>query len=354
MPASIQIIHDYAFQGCSLLNSFVIPPGSTSLGISAFNGCSQLISVEIPASVTFIGDTCFGNCVALAFVLFVDPSSVTSVGSQVFENNGPLTVTMYNTESFDDLTPAMQQLVSELPLGSVVIYESAPICFGKGTLLLSKGNQYIPVSELKVGMELRTWQHGLRKIVKIKRGRFQNDPHNPVCCFYKPKVPFRNELSSTLRLTGRHGLLVNRPGKDTLADKVEGQYVLMAYQSPWMEPETHRQWEEYWHFALDSTGLDSFTTNNPFGFGVCANGVWVETPHVSQLYSPMEKQWTQWAQRQREQREKRQQTKPKKIEMKPVWQTRPQTNKPTNQHDHRLQLRRRRTDALVCGTRDSL
>lgn len=48
-------IGDWAFEGCTNLNSIAIPDSVTSIGGVAFEGCTNLTSIAIPDSVTSIG-----------------------------------------------------------------------------------------------------------------------------------------------------------------------------------------------------------------------------------------------------------------------------------------------------------
>ena len=52
----------YAFNGCSGLESIMIPNSVTKIGSFAFAGCNGLTSVEIPNSVMEIGKGAFDGC----------------------------------------------------------------------------------------------------------------------------------------------------------------------------------------------------------------------------------------------------------------------------------------------------
>ena len=82
IPDSVTIIDWGAFQDCSSLESVVIPDSVTSIGKYAFGGCSSLESVVIPDSVTSIGDCAFDECSSLESVVI--PDSVTSIGASAF------------------------------------------------------------------------------------------------------------------------------------------------------------------------------------------------------------------------------------------------------------------------------
>lgn len=57
-------IGDYAFTGCSSMNSIEMPDSVTSIGAYAFYGC-RMSSIHIPAGVTNIGPNAFLNCANL-------------------------------------------------------------------------------------------------------------------------------------------------------------------------------------------------------------------------------------------------------------------------------------------------
>ena len=81
---SVASIANYAFSGCSNLQSVNIPNSVTSIGNSAFEGCSNLMSINIPNSVTDIGYYAFSGCSNLQSVTI--PNSVTSIGFYAFRN----------------------------------------------------------------------------------------------------------------------------------------------------------------------------------------------------------------------------------------------------------------------------
>ena len=80
---SVTSIGNYAFLGCSGLNSVTIPNSVTSIGGCAFEGCSGLNSVTIPNSVTSIGYRAFSDCSGLTSVTCL-AENVPTTGSDVF------------------------------------------------------------------------------------------------------------------------------------------------------------------------------------------------------------------------------------------------------------------------------
>ena len=61
-------IGDWAFYGCSSLESIVIPSSVTSIGIYAFYGCSSLESIVIPSNVVSIRSNAFYGCSGLVSI----------------------------------------------------------------------------------------------------------------------------------------------------------------------------------------------------------------------------------------------------------------------------------------------
>ena len=72
LPYGITGIGDYAFCGCTSLQSVVLPDGVTYIGDYAFRGCTSLQSVVIPDSVTEIGRNTFAYCSSLQPVVIPD------------------------------------------------------------------------------------------------------------------------------------------------------------------------------------------------------------------------------------------------------------------------------------------
>ena len=76
-------IGEYAFNGCTSLESITIPDGVTSIGTYAFQYCYGLVSITIPDGVTSIGTYAFQNCTSLASITI--PDGVTSIGTYAFQ-----------------------------------------------------------------------------------------------------------------------------------------------------------------------------------------------------------------------------------------------------------------------------
>ena len=139
IPESVKSIGNYAFAGCSGLESIEIPSSVTSINSYAFRDCSGLTSIEIPSSVTSISSTAFYGCIGLTSIRVAEenpkydsrnncnaiieastntlrvginntiiPESVTSIGDYAFYGSGltsieiPSTVISIGRYSFSD------------------------------------------------------------------------------------------------------------------------------------------------------------------------------------------------------------------------------------------------------------
>ena len=73
----------------SYITSVTIPDSVTSIGSNAFQNCTSLTSINIPSGVTSIGNSVFRYCTSLSSIEI--PNSVTSIGSNAFQNCTSLT-----------------------------------------------------------------------------------------------------------------------------------------------------------------------------------------------------------------------------------------------------------------------
>ncbi len=93
IPEGVESIGYYAFQLCESLASIVIPDSVTTLNFMAFINCSSLKSVTIGSGVTAILMHTFAACTSLESITF--PDSVTSIGVNAF--NGCTALTTVDT-----------------------------------------------------------------------------------------------------------------------------------------------------------------------------------------------------------------------------------------------------------------
>ena len=80
--SSVTRIGDYAFSGCSNLNSVTFSNTLTVIGSHAFDSCSSLTSVSIPDGVTDIQSFAFDSCTNLAYIYI--PASAKTIGAYAF------------------------------------------------------------------------------------------------------------------------------------------------------------------------------------------------------------------------------------------------------------------------------
>lgn len=82
-------IGDYAFYGCSNLQSITLPEGLTEIGTKAFMHCESLSEVVLPAGLERIGGSAFADCKALREIVL--PEGVTEIGVHAFAYCSALT-----------------------------------------------------------------------------------------------------------------------------------------------------------------------------------------------------------------------------------------------------------------------
>ena len=84
IPSSVTSIGEYAFSGCSNLESVVFEGNSQLKTISgrAFQNCSSLKSIIIPSGVTSIGSSAFNGCYALKEVYNLSTLNIVSENSR--------------------------------------------------------------------------------------------------------------------------------------------------------------------------------------------------------------------------------------------------------------------------------
>lgn len=80
--ASGLVIGSSVFEGCTALESIVIPEGVTEIGSKVFKGCTSLSSVKLPETLLTIGANAFEGCTELKSLYI--PSKVASMPTSVF------------------------------------------------------------------------------------------------------------------------------------------------------------------------------------------------------------------------------------------------------------------------------
>lgn len=99
IPEGVTHIRDYAFEGCSQLESVVLPStlcnvGNAdpyypyAIGAHAFAGCSALTAINLPDGVTHLGEGIFEGT---GFTTFVVPATVQTIGARALAEMKQLT-----------------------------------------------------------------------------------------------------------------------------------------------------------------------------------------------------------------------------------------------------------------------
>lgn len=112
IPDGTTSIGNYAFSGCTNLESVTISNSVTTIGNQAFANCTSLTSITIPNSVTVVGGMCFANCPLQNIVL---GNNFNATGLWFIYNNLSVDVMVSMFEALADLTG---QTAKTLTLGA--------------------------------------------------------------------------------------------------------------------------------------------------------------------------------------------------------------------------------------------
>jgi hypothetical protein len=133
---------------------------------------------------------------------------------------------------------------------------------------------------------VKTYKHGYRKIHKIIKGSFKNNPKKWNMCMYKMAKTPLNGLTEDLIVTGGHSLLV-----DAISDKeqkrydamgipsfskltIDNKHLLLSCCSDQFAPIQDTKKYNYYHLLLENNDDEEER------FGIWANGILTETPNV--------------------------------------------------------------------------
>ena len=81
MPDSVTEIGEWAFQGCTSLESITIPKNVKTLGFASFSGCTSLTQVILPDDLERIENNSFTSCAITSITI---PRKVNYIGSMAF------------------------------------------------------------------------------------------------------------------------------------------------------------------------------------------------------------------------------------------------------------------------------
>lgn len=82
LPAGLQEIDDHAFNGCGSLTEVVFPTRLRKIEYNAFSSCVQLEQIKLNEGLQYIGAEAFAGCSKLSEVTV--PQTVTSIGTNAF------------------------------------------------------------------------------------------------------------------------------------------------------------------------------------------------------------------------------------------------------------------------------
>ena len=207
--------------------------------------------------------------------------TVTKTGDSTFSIfNGTTTTTKNSGESytFDGLT---------INLGSVFgfLVDPSTICFKEGTKIecLNSNSEleYLPVEDLRSGMFVNTYKHGLIPISVVGTKKIFNPGNDTrikdrlyVCT--PEKYP---ELKEDLIITGCHSILVDSMNEQQTVDTLreaqdifvtDDKYRLMSFLDERAEPYMEEGEYSIYHIALEHP-------DDMMNYGIYANGLLVES-----------------------------------------------------------------------------
>ena len=90
--SELELIGDYAFNGCTELESLILPSSVEGIGYSCFSDCTKLSNINIPSKISVIPSYCFKECTSLRKMEL--HSGITSIGSNAFESSGIATINL--------------------------------------------------------------------------------------------------------------------------------------------------------------------------------------------------------------------------------------------------------------------
>ena len=143
-------IYGNTFEGCTNLESVILPDGLVHIYYRAFRNCQKLTSINIPEMVTLIGETCFYGCKSLKSVTVgsPDPSTI-ALGNNVFGGVPLPSCTLY------------------VPFGSKALYEQAPVWKDFGNIVEVRMHTQPRQSSLAVDKSGYIYNIGTRRFLAM-------------------------------------------------------------------------------------------------------------------------------------------------------------------------------------------
>jgi hypothetical protein len=145
-------IHGNFMQGCTNLETAVLPKGLQYIYYHAFYGCKKLQEINIPEYVNTIGENAFYNCSSLRKVTVMNPDPLTiELGENVFYGVPVGECTLY------------------VPYGSKELYSEAPVWKEFGQIVEVRGRAQLKFSDLDKMVDASGYLYniGTRKMVSM-------------------------------------------------------------------------------------------------------------------------------------------------------------------------------------------
>lgn len=164
-------------------------------------------------------------------------------------------------------------------------FKGQPPCFNQGTKILILDTKlqetYVPIEEICVGMMVKTYRQGYRRVELIGKKTLANDPTQWNYCMYR--LPKTKDMLDDLIVTGGHSILIDHPISDP--DEIARQedywgdnqyvicdkYMVMAAVSKRFEQIMDHNIYTYYHLVLEDEG------DEKKHYGIWANGILSES-----------------------------------------------------------------------------
>ena len=131
--AKYSIIPEYAFYGCVLLKTIIIPKNVDTIGKSAFYGCASITDVTISEGTKIIEQEAFYNCSSLENL--VCPNSLTYIGRQALRYCNKLnTVDYQGSEYLGNLNNNYIVLLKTADSNKTAIHPATKILYDESLL----------------------------------------------------------------------------------------------------------------------------------------------------------------------------------------------------------------------------
>ena len=246
----------------------------------------SLLNIIIPSSVTTIGDYAFYGCTNLQTATISNPN--TTIGEDIFLGDTALTLIHFCGPYTPGLTfPPDVTVQCDVP------------CFKEDTKILClndlKEEVYIPIQYIKPGMLVKTLNCGYVPVNIIGTLEFNNPEHknqikNRLYQYSKYKYP---QLFENLIMTGGHKILVDQlSNNETMKIKQlfpkktnielskmfisHSKYKLMTYLNDNVKIYDKSGPFNIWNLALNNE-------NKHFTYGIYANGLLVESSSIEYM-----------------------------------------------------------------------